>query len=38
MKRFETPQIEVQAFAVEDIVTTSGGGSDHCPYETELDG
>ena len=37
MKRFETPQIEVQAFAVEDVVTTSGGNA-HCPYETEMDG
>lgn len=33
MKQFETPQIEVQAFAVEDIVTTSN----FCQYETEMD-
>ena len=37
MKKFEMPQIEVQTFAVADIVTTSGeaGGNPNCPYETE---
>ena len=26
MKMFETPQLEVQTFAIVDIITTSGGG------------
>lgn len=25
MKKFETPEIEIAAFAVEDVITTSGG-------------
>lgn len=25
MKKFETPEIEVVTFAVEDVITTSGG-------------
>lgn len=28
MKKFEAPEIEVQVFAVEDVVTTSGGAWD----------
>lgn len=26
MKKFETPEVEVVEFAVEDVITTSGGG------------
>lgn len=33
MKNFETPEIEVIKFAVEDVITVSGGSFDE---ETEL--
>lgn len=33
MKNFETPEIEVIKFAVEDVITASGGSFDE---ETEL--
>lgn len=31
MKKFEEPMIEVVAFSVEDIVTTSGRGENETP-------
>lgn len=34
MKKFETPEIEVQKFVVEDVMSGSGVFGDH---ETELD-
>lgn len=35
MKKFETPEVEVQTFSVEDILTTSGeGGGSGCGVET----
>lgn len=34
MKKFETPEIEVQKFVVEDVMADSGIFGDH---ETELD-
>jgi len=34
MKKFMEPAIEVEVFAVEDVVTTSGGQNPTCPYET----
>lgn len=40
MKKFMNPEIEVQAFAVEDIVTTSavaGGGTSTCPNQMTPD-
>jgi len=35
MKKFEYPEIEVQVFAVEDVVTTSAGG-DEGGFDNEL--
>lgn len=32
MKKFETPILEVEKFAVEDVITTSTSTS--CPYDT----
>lgn len=29
MKKFETPEIEVTKFAVEDVITTSGNGDNN---------
>jgi len=37
MKKFENPEIEVQVFAVADIVTTSGGSAVECDNELERD-
>lgn len=41
MKKFENPMIEVQVFAIEDVVTTSsgnqGGGGLGGDSETEMD-
>ena len=40
MKKFENPEIEVQVFAVADIVTTSteqGGSAVECDSELERD-
>lgn len=35
MKKFETPEIEINKFEIEDVLTISGGaGGD---WETELD-
>lgn len=35
MKKFETPQLEVQAFAVVDVITTSFGGGAGGENETD---
>lgn len=35
-KEFVTPEVELQHFSVEDILTTSGGNPD-CSSETPLD-
>lgn len=35
MKKFEAPILEVETFAVEDILTTSSGGSSNCGSETD---
>lgn len=37
MKKFETPEIEVQKFVVEDIMSVSMGGGMGGDHETELD-
>lgn len=39
MKKFEAPQLEVQAFAVVDVITTSTeiGGNAGGPNESERD-
>lgn len=38
MKKFEAPTMEVEKFAVEDVVTTSGGNGcppvEGCDYDT----
>ena len=36
MKKFEMPQIEVQTFAVADVITTSG--EFECPVDTGIRG
>ena len=37
MKKFETPEIEVTKFAVEDVITTSGtGNGDNSTGDDEL--
>ena len=36
MKKFETPEIEVTKFAVEDVITTSNGNGDNGTNDSEL--
>lgn len=33
MKKFETPELEVVKFNVEDVITTSGNGTETPPDE-----
>ena len=33
MKKFEMPEIQVEAFSVEDVVTTSGGNGTQLPEQ-----
>ena len=38
MKTFNMPAIEVQRFAIEDVITTSGGGCEYdCPADCPND-
>ena len=36
MKKFETPVVEVMAFSVEDVITTSGGSTEQPTVEYQL--
>ena len=36
MKTFETPVVEINMFAVEDIITTSGETVNPCPRDVTL--
>lgn len=36
MKKFETPEIEVEKFSIEDIITTSTGNGDNNTNDDEL--
>lgn len=36
MKKFEIPEIEIAKFAIEDIITTSGGNGDNSTGDDEL--
>lgn len=36
MKKYEIPEIEVSTFAVEDVITTSGGNGDNNGTDQEL--